>query len=218
LGVKRAALFISVFLIIFLCRSVYLYDLSFEKASAINELDEISVKIEQKILTDEEAYKILVLFPRTKHSNSGLSWKNHVLNIVEVWKLYVRKYPTSPFVSHAYLRMAEWYLHIRIGDDKPLTLDSETKSADPKYRAEALFLLNMALKNFYDYDQLSYHLSDVGEDAFARDDKVGAVALNLRAYHFPAYRCKDLARLKKEFSQYPSAKDALKNVSRKECG
>lgn len=171
--------------------------------------------------TDVEAYKFLVLAARTPWTAPSNykpeSWKNNALGYVVSWMEFIERYPNSPLVSHAYLRMAEWYLTIKKGDGEadwalrerqrnadPEEIKNKPEVLDPVYVTEALKLLNRVIERFPN----DPYLAHVGSGEFAWNDKVGAVALYMRGLLFRGGCKQDLARLRRDYPDSPLTRDA----------
>lgn len=178
-------------------------------------------------LTDIEAYKFLVLATRTFWTASpnykAEPWKDEALGFVVSWMEFIERYPKSPLVSHAYLRMADWYLTIKKGDDRadwtqrerqrnadPDEIKNNPGVLDPVYAAEALALINRVLKRFPN----DPYLANVAEGEFEWNDKVGAVALYMRGLIFREYCKKDLARLRRDYPNSPLTRDAQRHFAK----
>ncbi|MDP3947070.1 MAG: hypothetical protein Q8Q41_00045 [bacterium] len=160
--------------------------------------------------SDVEAYKFLVLVSRTEQPRSPkVPWKDDALGYVVSWTEFIERYPKSPLVSHAYLRMADWYLTIRKGDDRE-DWYARSGTLDQAYAALALALINRVIYRFPNDPYLAY----MGNGEFAWNDKVGAVALYMRGLIFRDTCKKDLARLRRDYPNSPSTRDARAHFSR----
>lgn len=166
-------------------------------------------------LSAEEGYKnIITYFHSVRPGNSNLlPWETEALDNVRLWSEFANKYSNSPFVSHAHLHMAEWYLTIHNGDDKlvndlpgdPNAVKDNPGLLNQVYARLGLKLLTDIINNFPDQDYLEYSYGD-----FFWSDKVAAQALYLRAMLFRDYCKVDLIRLKNNYPDTPSAKEALR--------
>lgn len=175
--------------------------------------------------TDVEAYKFLVLSARVPQRGSAdykpESWRDTAIGNIVAWTEFIERYPKSPLVSHAYLRMAEWYLTIKKGDDRPDWYEGEEKKdpneikdnpgvLDPVYVTEGLKLLNRVIARFPN----DPYFGHVGDGEFAWNDKVGAVALYLRGLFFRGSCKQDLARLRRNYPDSPSTRDAAAHFAK----
>ncbi len=169
--------------------------------------------------TDAEAYKFLVLTARVPQRGTAdyrpEPWRDTAIGNIVSWAEFIERYPKSPLVSHAYLRMAEWYLTIKKGDDRPSWYEGEEKKdpneikdnpavLDPVYVAEGFKLLNRVIARFPN----DPYLGHIGDGEFAWNDKVGAVALYMRGLIFRGGCKQDLARLRRDYPDSPSTRDA----------